>query len=152
MVVLFRQGASRHAFWAYNLMLPAAFAVALAYAKLPRVSTMLVAAQAVLCFTWSALRLSVEHEQNQLGLVAAALPRETEVPVVSPRSFHPYVSWYAHSRPITVRTAAELRALPRSSVALVDTEHARALGCTPPLGPRWQVVTLETCELVAASR
>jgi len=140
MLVLFRQGATRHAFWGFNLLFPAAFAVAALVTRWPRATATLVALQLAVTLPLAAMRLHGEHVQNvELGTAAKALPRGGEVPVFSLRSFHPYVSWYAGAKPITVRTLAELSAV-RDEALLVDTLHAHAFGCSTPPGPRWQVL------------
>ncbi len=139
MLVVFRQGAVRHAFWGFNLVFPAAFALAAAVTRWPKVAGALAAAQLAVTLPVAAMRLREEHVQNvELGSVARALPREREVGVFSARSFHPYVAWYAGAKPVTLRTLEELRAATQP-LLLIDTEHARALGCAIPPGPRWQL-------------
>jgi hypothetical protein len=150
MLVVFRQGAVKHAFWGYNLVLPAAFAVAQVATRWPRAAA-LVAAQALLLLGVAAYRLSEEHAQSQVGRVAQQLPRGAPVPVLARGSFHPYVSWYAGGKPVTVRKLSELPAA--GDLALVDTEYARELGCAVPAGARWQILALfelrKGCALIA---
>ncbi len=149
MLVLFRQGATRHAFWGYLLILPAAFAVAHVVSRWPKLAYV-AALQLVLTASLAVHRLREEHEMNQLGLVAKTLPQRTTVPVFAQRSFHPYVAWYAASKPLTVRTLDELRATTHSPV-LVDGTHAARLGCS--VDATWQVLPLpnllEACALIA---
>ncbi|MBL8956150.1 MAG: hypothetical protein JNK82_35580 [Myxococcaceae bacterium] len=140
MLLVFRQGAVRHAFWGYNLVFPAAFAVAAAVTRWPRAGAALALAQALVLVPVAVWRLQEEHVQNDaLGRVAKTLPKGGEVAVFSARSFHPYVAWYAGAKPLTVRTVAELNAASQE-VLLVDTFHAGAVGCALRPGPRWQVV------------
>jgi hypothetical protein len=141
MELVFRQGSFKHAFWGYLLPLPAAFGVALAVRRWPRAGAALVAVQAMICVAIASQRLIEEHAQDQLGTLAASLPRGAEVPVIARGAFHPYVSWYARGRPVTVRTVDEL---PQSDgPALVDTAHLTALGCRAPKGgSRWQVMPM----------
>lgn len=149
MLVLFRQGATRHAFWGYLLILPAAFAVAHVVSRWPKLAYV-AALQLVLTASLAVHRLIEEHDMNQLGLVAKTLPKQATIPVFALRSFHPYVAWYADSKPLTVRTLDELRVTTDSPV-LVDGAHAKKLGCSVEV--TWQVLPLsnllEACALIA---
>jgi hypothetical protein len=149
MVLVFRQGSFKHAFWGFNLMLPAAFAMALLVTRLPRAGVLLVAAQAALCIAVASERLLEEREQNALGALAARLPRGAEVPVVARGAFHPYVSWYARGVPVTVRKREELPA--GDGPALVDTAHLASLGCGRALEPRWQIMARSEIRAVCAA-
>jgi hypothetical protein len=148
MVIVFRQGSFKHAFWGFNLVLPAAFAVALLAARIPRAGALLVAVQAALCVAVAGSRLIEEEHQNRLGALAATLPRGAEVPVIARGAFHPYVSWYARGRPVTVRTREEIPS--GDGPALVDTAHLAMLGCRPTPGERWRVMPLASVRAACA--
>ncbi|MBK7859310.1 MAG: glycosyltransferase family 39 protein [Archangiaceae bacterium] len=150
MLLVFRQGAIKHAFWGYNLMLPVAYAAALVASRWPRAAWP-VAAQAVLALGVAGYRLNHEHHQNALGALAKALPQRQPVIVLARGAFHPYVSWYAQSRPETVRQTAELAAT-TGATALVDTGYARELGCAVPGGAQWQIFDRATLESACARR
>jgi hypothetical protein len=148
MTILFRNGAYSHAFWSYNLIIPAAFAVAYAItlvARLPRRGAslllgVLIAVQAVIGFRVAGDQLGQERLLNSVGALARGYFRRhpvQTVKMISAYDFHPYVSWYLrvptevvwsvrdlHERLASGRWAA-------SEPLLVDTDFARDLGCKP---------------------
>jgi hypothetical protein len=142
MELLFRQGATRHAFWGYLLVYPAAFAVAALCERWARPAMLLVAAQIAFALTMSTQHLFEEHGQNRLGAVARTLPPHQVIPVVAKGAFHPYVSWYARATPKTVRTADEVLKI-AEPVVLVDTTYAHSLACQFEEGPRWRLLERE---------
>ncbi|TMA71344.1 MAG: hypothetical protein E6J77_26390 [Deltaproteobacteria bacterium] len=148
MTIIFRNGAYSHPFWSYNLIIPAALAVAYASTLVAgwhrRGASLLVGVlmvvQAVVGFRVAGDQLGRERLLNSVGALARDYfrqhPVET-VKVMSAYDFHPYVSWYLrvptevvysvrdlHERLLSARWAA-------SEPLLVDTDFARDLGCKP---------------------
>ena len=147
MTAIFRNGAYSHAFWSYNLIIPAGLAVAYALTVVTRLRRgalllvgVLMAVQAVVGFRVAGEQLGQERLLNSVGALARdyfrRYPVET-VKMVSAYDFHPYVSWYLrvptevvwsvrdlHERLASARWAA-------SEPVLVDTDFARDLGCRP---------------------
>jgi hypothetical protein len=148
MTVLFPSGAHHHAFWAYNLILPACLAVALwiqAVARVGRDVAVVVlgvalAAQAVVAFRAASDQLGEERQLNSVGALARdyfGKRRVADVKMVSAYDFHPYVSWYLDVPTDVALSAAAIeqqlstgRWWPGDAV-LVDTEFARSMSCRP---------------------
>ena len=148
MATIFRNGAYSHAFWSYNLIIPAALAVAYALTLVTglhrRAASLLLgvllAVQTVIGFRIAGDQLGQERLLNSVGALVRDYfrhhPVET-VKMISAYDFHPYVSWYLrvptevvfsvpdlHERVASARWAA-------SDPVLVDTDFARDLGCKP---------------------
>ena len=153
MELVFRQGAVKHAFWGFNLILPASFAVAMALTMLATKRTLFItallalAAQSLIS-AWHARNfLLEEREQNQVGaLIADHLAhRGGDIAVLGRSTFHPHVSWYADAAPRPARTIDELLALalPDDTPTLVERARADELHCaTSPDPARWSLTTL----------
>lgn len=146
MTVLFPSGAQHHAFWAYNLILPAALAVALWIQVVGRIGrgtaavllAVALAGQTVVAFRVAGDQLGEERQLNSVGALARdyfGTHRVADVKMVSSYDFHPYVSWYLDV-PIDVALSAAAierqlsagRWLPGDAV-LVDTEYTRSMSC-----------------------
>jgi hypothetical protein len=164
MTVLFPSGSHAHAFWAYNLVLPAAVAVALwIRATVQSGRRMAVAALAVILGVQSIVgfriagdQLGDERRLNSVGALARDYFRKhpvSSVRMVSAYDFHPYVSWYLDVGTEVALSAAHVERLLASGQwqsndpVLVDTEYARSMSCGPfpVLGVsenrRWVVAT-----------
>jgi hypothetical protein len=159
MMLIFRQGAQHHAFWGYQLVLPAAFAVALALSRLQGATRVALAAalllQCAVQVGWAWERLSVEHDGTQVvSLLKHHFASARAVPIFSPTRFHPWVAWYTGTRPLSESTldtleAARAKDADPSTPVLVNTAHATKQGCAA-LGDvptssdgRWAVVSAD---------
>lgn len=148
MLLIFRQGADRHPFWAYNLILPAAFVVAgvlraAVRARRPWLGAALLCAlgvQAVVGFRRAGEQLSRERLLNGHGALIREYFGAHPAPVVrifSKYNFYPFVSWYLRVPPEVVSSAATMRERLRTGswqageVLVVDMEWARRVGCAP---------------------
>ena len=146
MTVLFRNGAHHHAFWAYNLILPAAFAVALwlhAITASGRRAALLVMGillgiQAIVGFRVAGDQLGEERGLNSVGALVRgyfAAHRVPEVKMLSAYDFHPYVSWYLRVPTEIALSAKDVHHRLASGeweaddAVLIDTEFTRNLGC-----------------------
>jgi len=146
MLLVFRQGADRHPFWAYNLILPAACALAAALhlaARRPRLFTallVLLGAQAAVGFRLAGEQLARERVLNARG----ALLRDyfsahpvTAVRFVSVYNFFPFASWYVRVPIEVVPSVAAFReklaagSWPGDGPIVVDLELAKKAGCAP---------------------
>lgn len=147
MVLVFRQGADRHHFWAHNLILPAAFALAAALDGLHRrrpallpVAVALLAVQAAVSLRLAGETLGRERLLNARGALLRDFFREHPVPTVrfvSTYNFYTFATWYLR-RPIEVAPdiaafQERLRsgAWPANEPVVVDMEQARKAGCRP---------------------
>jgi hypothetical protein len=148
MIVLFPSGSHAHAFWAYNLILPAAVAVALwirATAQSRRRLAVIGLAVALGVQTVVGLRiagdqLGDERKLNSVGALARDYFRKhpvSNVRMVSAYDFHPYVSWYLGVGTDVALSAADIERLlasgrwQSSDPVLVDREYARIMSCRP---------------------
>ncbi|MBN1207689.1 MAG: glycosyltransferase family 39 protein [Myxococcaceae bacterium] len=147
MLLIFRQGADRHPFWAFNLILPSAFAIAGALSALsqrrPRgvtVALALLGLQAVVSLRLAGDQLGRERILNERGALLRDFFHEhpvSTVRLVSAYNFYPFASWYLE-RPIdVVPNVAGLQerlrtgAWPASEPVVVDMKQARKAGCHP---------------------
>jgi hypothetical protein len=145
MLLIFRQGADRHPFWAFNLILPAAVAIAGVLQALhsrPRtaVAVFLLGLQAVVGFRLAGEQLARERILNARGALLRDFFREqtvTSIRFVSAYNFYPFASWYL-DRPTDVVPGVEgLRERLRTGVwpanepVVVDLEQLRKAGCQP---------------------
>lgn len=144
MLLIFRQGADRHPFWAFNLILPAAVAIAGVLQALQTrsgaaaVAVSLLGLQAVVGFRLSGEQLGRERILNARGALLRDFFREhpaSSIRFVSTYNFYPFASWYLN-RPTDVVPGVEglrerLRtgAWPANEPVVVDTEQARKAGC-----------------------
>ncbi len=144
MLLIFRQGAHRHAFWGFNLVLPAAVALAMALTIARSfgraafgVLLVLFAAQGAWSIWASLARQARDTASNQVGaLVSRRFAGEPgPVPMFTHYNFHPYVTWYARSPPDWALTAGELFTRvdegrwPPNVEVLVDAHFTARLGC-----------------------
>jgi len=146
MLLVFRQGAHRHSFWGYNLVLPAAVALAMALTFALRAGRRPVAVllgclglQAAGSAYVAGEHLRRGREANQVGALVARrfATGVPTVPMLTHYNYHPYVSWYARARPDWALTREELDArvadgrwAPQAQV-LVDAHYTTRLGCRP---------------------
>ncbi len=146
MLLIFRQGADRHPFWAFNLILPSAIVIACILQALhtrpgaTAVAVSLLGLQAVVGFRLAGEQLGRERILNARGALLRDLFREHPTPsirFVSTYNFYPFASWYL-DRPTDVVPGVEglrerLRtgAWPASEPIVVDVEQARKAGCRP---------------------
>jgi hypothetical protein len=147
MLLVFRQGADRHPFWAFNLILPAAFVIAGVLAVLhPRrargvtVALALLGLQAVVGFRLAGEQLGRERLLNARGALLRDFFREhpvSTVRFVSAYNFYPFASWYL-DRPIDVvpdvaglQERLRTGAWPQNEPVVVDMEQARKANCRP---------------------
>jgi hypothetical protein len=160
MLLIFRQGADRHPFWAFNLILPAAMAIAGVLHALhtrPRVAAVVVALlglQAMVGFRLAGEQLGRERILNARGALLRDFFREhptSSIRFVSAYNFYPFASWYL-DRPTDVVPGVEglrerLRtgAWPANEPIVVDMEQASKAGCRsfPPFAEsperRWAI-------------
>ncbi|WP_224366326.1 glycosyltransferase family 39 protein [Hyalangium versicolor] len=148
MLLIFRQGADRHPFWAYNLILPAAVAIAgilhALHARRSAVAAVAVALlglQAVVSFRLAGDHSGRERILNARGVMLKDFFRTHPVPssirFVSTYNFYPFASWYL-DRPIDVvpgvdglRERLRTGAWPENEPVVVDTAQAFEAGCRP---------------------
>jgi hypothetical protein len=144
MLLIFRQGADRHPFWAFNVILPAAVAIAGVLQALhsrPRTAVaFLLGLQAVVGFRLAEDQLGRERILNARGALLRDFFREqpvSSIRFVSAYNFYPFASWYL-DRPTDVVPGVEglrerLRtgAWPASEPVVVDLEQLRKAGCRP---------------------
>jgi hypothetical protein len=171
MILIFRNGAHWHGFWGYNLILPAAFAVAhVARAVEPRRRValalhVLLGIQAVTGAVTAGELLGRDRLQNSNGALARDFFRPRRVRIVrmmSAYDFHPYVSWYLRVPTDVVVSRAQLDdrfatgAWTPRNLVLVDLEFLRDLGCRPvpaiadSANRRWVVARAEAVEAACA--
>jgi hypothetical protein len=147
MLLIFRQGADRHPFWAFNLILPAAIAIAAVlhtlHARRPgrvAIAVALLAVQGVVGLRLAGDQLGRERVLNARGALLREVFREhpaSTIRFVSAYNFYPFASWYL-DRPIEVVPGVEglrerLRtgAWPPNEPVVVDMEQARKAACRP---------------------
>jgi len=143
MLLIFRQGADRHPFWAFNLILPAAIAIAGLLQALPSrrgaaVAMFVLGLQAVVGFRLAGDQLGRERILNARGALLRDFFREqpvSSIRFVSAYNFYPFASWYL-DRPTDVVPGVEglrerLRtgAWPANEPVVVDLEQTRRAGC-----------------------
>lgn len=147
MVFIFRQGADRHPFWAYNLILPAAFAISAALygLRLTRplgytLALALIALQGVIGLRMAGEQLARERILNARGeMLRSFFRREapSTIRFVSAYNFYPFVSWYVN-RPTdvvpdipTLKERLKTGAWPGSDPVVVDLEQTLKANCQP---------------------
>lgn len=152
MLLIFRQGAFKHPFWGYQLLFPAAFALALVLSRLGRraraVALVALAAQGAFLVRWSLQLLETEHRASSAArLLTRHFAGAAEVPMFTPGRFHPWVPWNLRAGNLQLGEVAALEAhLGPDQPVLVDTRHLQKLGLPPFAGAdtsddgRWQVV------------
>lgn len=147
MLLIFRQGAFKHPFWGYQLLFPAAFALALALSRLGRraraVALVALAAQGAVLVGWSSQLLETEHTASSAArLLTRHFTGATEVPMLTPGRFHPWVPWNVGAGNVQLGDVAALDERLASGWSperpvLVDTRLTQKLGCGPlPEGER----------------
>jgi hypothetical protein len=143
MLLIFRQGADRHPFWAFNLILPAAMAIAGVLQALhtrpgAAVAVSLLGLQAVVGFRLAGEQLGRERILNARGALLRDFFREhpaSSIRFVSAYNFYPFASWYL-DRPTDVvsgvdglRERLRTGAWPANEPVVVDLEQTRRAGC-----------------------
>lgn len=135
MLLVFRQGAMRHPFWAFNLVLPAAVAIAMALTFAWRAALVCLVLQAGWSVSEAIDRAARDKASNEVGVLVARRfgPVADTVRMFTHYNFHPYVTWYARARPewaLTREALAARRWEPGADV-LVDSLYTGRLGCSP---------------------
>src|SRR5262249_5223559 len=121
MTVIFRNGAHWHAFWAYNLIFPAGFAVAYLVQSMRDTGrrragvapNLVLGVQAVLAIRAAGDQLAAERLLNSNGGLARDYFGAHPLPVVKMMTayeFHPYVSWYLRVPTESALSLEQLRA------------------------------------------
>lgn len=143
MWLIFRQGADRHPFWAYNLILPAAFAFAgLSSATRRTAHRVLLCAAICAQMLFAIWPVATQLQQDRILNARGDLLRDwygehptDQVRFLSGYNFFPFVSWYLRVPTDVVPTLDAMRERIASGrwhpedVIVVDREIARGAGC-----------------------
>ena len=152
MLLVFRQGAFKHPFWGYQLLLPAAFALALVLSKLTgnarRAALVALALQGSALVVWTVRTLDEEHRASTAAkMVARHFSGSREVPMFTPGGFHPWIPWNTGATNLKVSSLEELKKLSPERLLVADAKLLAKLSCAPPAAReasadgRWLVST-----------
>jgi hypothetical protein len=152
MLLVFRQGAFKHPFWGYQLLLPAGFALALVLSRLSgtarRAALVALALQGAALVVWSVRTLDEEHRASTAApMVARHFGGAAEVPMFTPGRFHPWVPWNTGAANLNLPTLEALTRLEPEALLLADAKLLAKLSCAQPTAReasadgRWLVAT-----------